>query len=106
MIKRFLEIKGFNAFIDSKPFFVQAMKSKQEDDYKMMMSTKWWLYNRKILLHYSYHQNKYKNIFIDLSRQTNTSIPQQINFTEKLEQDDGAIMFFIAEKREKNYFKL
>ena len=29
------------------------------------------------------------------------SIPQQINFTGKLEDDDGATMFFIAEKQQK-----
>ena len=38
---------------------------------------------------------------LDLSRQTNTNIPQQINFTGKLEKDDGATMFFIAEKQQK-----
>ena len=37
---------------------------------------------------------------MDLSRQTNTSIPRQINFVEKLE-DDGATIFFIAEKQQK-----
>ena len=31
----------------------------------------------------------------------NTNIPQQINFVEKLEEDDGAAMFFIAEKQQK-----
>ena len=51
------------------------------------------------LLHYLYHQNYYKLIVIDLSRQANTSIPQQINFVGKLEEDDDAIMFFIAEKQ-------
>ena len=49
------------------------------------------------LLDFSYHQNYYKLIGIHLSRQTNTSIPQHINFVEKLEEDDGAKMFFIAE---------
>ena len=39
------------------------------------------------LLDYLYHQDYYKLIGIDLSRQTNTSIPQQINFIEKLEED-------------------
>ena len=46
------------------------------------------------LLDCLYHQNYYKLIDIDLSRQTNMSIPQQINFVEKLEDDDGAIIFF------------
>ena len=48
-----------------------------------------------------YNQNYYKIIGIDLSRQTNTSIPQQINFTGKLEKDDGVTMIFIAEKQQK-----
>ena len=49
-----------------------------------------------------YHQNYYKNIGIDLSRQNDTSIPQQITFTGKLEEDDGVTMIFIAEKQQKN----
>ena len=35
-------------------------------------------------------------IGIDLSRQTNMSISQQINFVGKLEEDDGPKMFFIC----------
>ena len=50
------------------------------------------------LLDYSYHQNFYKLTSIDLSRQVNTNIPQQLNFTGKLEEDDDTTMFFIAEK--------
>ena len=53
------------------------------------------------LLDYLYHQNYYRLIGIDLSRQTNTNIPQQVNFIGKLEEDDGATMFFIAEKQQK-----
>ena len=52
-----------------------------------------------------YHQNYYKFIDIDLSRQTNTKIPQQINFVRKLEKDDGAAMIFIAEKQQKTVLK-
>ena len=48
-----------------------------------------------------YHQNYHKTIVIDLSREVNTSIPQQINFTGKLEKDDGVTMIFIAEKQQK-----
>ena len=33
---------------------------------------------------------------------TNASIPQQINFTEKLEDDDGATLLFISEKQQKS----
>ena len=50
------------------------------------------------LLNFPYHQNYYKLIDTDLSRQTNTRIPQQINFIGNLEEDDGEVMIFIAEK--------
>ena len=52
-------------------------------------------------LDYSYYQNYYKLISIDLSRQKNTNIPQQITFIEKLEEYNGERIFFITEKREK-----
>ena len=53
------------------------------------------------LLDYLYHQNYYELTGTDLSRQTNTSILQQINFVGKLEEDDGATMLFIAGKQQK-----
>ena len=61
------------------------------------------------------HDQKYEKLTdVDLSRQTNTSIPRQINFEGKLEEHYGATMFFIAKKQKKktkkkktakNYFK-
>ena len=48
-------------------------------------------YRTENLLDFLYHQNYYKLIGIDLSRQTNASLSQQINFTEKLEEDDGTM---------------
>ena len=54
---------------------------------------------------YSYYQNHYKLIGIDSSRQTNTAISEQINFTEKL-GDNRATILFIAEKQQKNNSKL
>ena len=51
------------------------------------------------LLDYSYNQNCYKLIGIDLSRQTNANISQEINFTRNL--DDGATMLFISENQQK-----
>ena len=58
-------------------------------------------YTTRNLLDFSYHQNYYELIGVDLSRQTNKNIPQQINFTRKLEEDDGATVFLIAEKQQK-----
>ena len=46
------------------------------------------------ILDFSNHQNYNKLIGTDLSRQTNMRIPQQINFTGKLE-DDRATMFLL-----------
>ena len=53
------------------------------------------------MLDYLNSQHYYKIIYIDLSRQTNTSISQPINFAEGLEEDDDAIMFSIAGKEQK-----
>ena len=48
--------------------------------------------------HYLYYQKCYRLICIDLSRETNTSLPQPINFVGKLEDDDDPTMLFIAGK--------
>ena len=58
-------------------------------------------YTTRNLLDYLYHQNYYKLIGIDLSRQTNASIPQQINFVGKLEEDDGTTMFLLLKSSKK-----
>ena len=52
------------------------------------------------LLDYLYHQNYYKLIGIDLSRQINMTIPQQVNFIGKLDEDNDTSMFFVAEKQQ------
>ena len=48
-----------------------------------------------------HHQKYYKLIGIDLSRQINTSIPQQINFVGKLDEDGDTTIFFISGKQQK-----
>ena len=58
-------------------------------------------YRRGNLLDYLHHQHNCKLIGMDLSGQTNKNIPQQVNFTVKLEDDGDATMFFIAEKQQK-----
>ena len=64
------------------------------------------VYTTGNLLDSLYHQNYYKLICINLSGQTNTSIPQQISLTEKLEKDNEATMVFITEKKMKTVLKL
>ena len=61
-------------------------------------------YTTRYLLDYLYHQKYYKLIGIDLSRQTNANISQKINLLRKLEEDDGATMFFrIIQKQKQDY---
>ena len=91
-----VEIKQFNALIDNKPFFYQTVKNKQEGYEKLVEMLVNDNYTAGNLLDYLYNQNYYELIGIDLSRQTNASNPKQINFVRKLEEDDGATMFFVA----------
>ena len=60
------------------------MKSKQEACEKLIEMSRNNNYTTGNSLDYLYHQNYYKLISIDLSRQTRTIISQQINFTGKL----------------------
>ena len=57
------------------------------------------------LLDFGYFKENNKLIAIDLSKQTKLKNPQQINFIEKLEnQDHAATMFFIMENSEETTF--
>ena len=55
------------------------------------------------LLDYLYDQKYYKLIGIDLSGQTNTVIPQEIDFVGKLEENDGDAYY--CWNTAKNYFQ-
>ena len=78
------EIKDFNALIGYKAFFDQPVKNKQEAYKNVVEMSR----NNDIttgnLLDYFYHQKYYKLIDIDLSRQTNKSIPQKSLFCRKI----------------------
>ena len=50
-------------------------------------------YTTENLVDNLYQQKYYKLIDIDLSAQASRNIPQQINFTGKLKEDDGEKMF-------------
>ena len=84
-----IEINFFNALLDNKPFFYQLVKNKQETSEKLSEMPRNDSKTSGNLLEYSYNKKCYKIIDIDLSRQTNINILQQINFTEKLEEGDG-----------------
>ena len=91
MFKYYIEMKDFNSLIDNKQKAYEKLVKMSRNDY----------YTTGNLLDYLYHPNYYKLISIDLSRQTNTTIPQQINFTGKLDKDNGAAILVIDEKQQK-----
>ena len=69
------EVKGFNAIIDNKPIFDQPVKNKEEAYEKPIEMSRNNDDTTGNLLNYLYHQNYYKLIGVDLSRQRNRSIP-------------------------------
>ena len=59
------------------------------------------------LLDFLCRQNYYKLICINFSRQINMSIPQRINFVERLEEDDVATLLKNSKKNcSKLFFRL
>ena len=96
-----VEIKDFNALLDNKSFFGQLVKNEQESFEKPIEISNNNDYTTGNLLTFSYHQNYFRLIDTDSSRQTNKNIPQQVNFKGKLKEDDDATVFFIAEKKRK-----
>ena len=96
----FVEMKSFNELIDNKPFFHHPVKNKLEAYEKRIKMSQNDECTTGNLLDFSYHQNYYKLIGIDLSIQTNANI-SQINFKRKLVEDADAAIFFIAEKQHK-----
>ena len=76
-----VEIKDFNTLIDKKPILDQLVKTKK----KSIEMSKNGDYTTGNLLDYFYHQNYYKLIGIDLSRQANANILKQIIFRGNLE---------------------
>ena len=56
------------------------------------------------LLDFGYLKENYKLIAIDLSKQTNLTDPQQINFIGKLDKDNGATVFALILNNQRDYF--
>ena len=61
-------------------------------------------YTNGNLLDFIYFKENYKLITIDLSKQTKLKHPQPISFIGKLDEANGATMFFIIEKSEETTF--
>ena len=96
-----VEIKDFNALIDNKPFFDQSVKNKQEASEKLVEISRNCDCTTRNLLDFSYHQNYYKLIDTDLSRQTNTNVVQEINFTGKLEEANVQQWFLLLKSKKR-----
>ena len=94
-----LESKILMLLHSNKPLLDQPIKKTRNIWKTCWNIKKRWLYKRKILIYTI--QSITNFIGIGLSRQENTSISQKINFTEKLEENDNATMFFFAEKQQK-----
>ena len=63
-------------------------------------------YTTANLLELFYFKENYRPIAIDLSKQTKSKDPQQLNFVDKpKDQNNGATMFVIIEKSEENTFE-
>ena len=99
-----VEIKDFNALIDNKPFFDQPVKSKQEAYEKLIEMSRNDDYTTGNLLYYSFHQNYYKFIGVDLPRQKKKQIflnklMLQKNWKKKIGKLCNNVSFCAAKKR-------
>ena len=84
-VKRYMplvEIKDFNILIDNKQFLINLQKINKKRMKKLVEMSRGNDYTTGKLLDYLYHQNYYKLIGTDLSRQRNTTIPLTVNLQE------------------------
>ena len=96
--------KDFNVLIDLKSFFDLPVKNQEEAYEKIMDMSNNNDYITGNLLGFAYFKENYKLIAIDLSKQIKLKNPQQINFIGKLDEGNGAAMFFIIEISEETTF--
>ena len=100
-----IKIKDFNDLIDRKSFFDLPVKNKEQGYEKIIDMSNNNDYKTGHLLDFRYFKENYKLIATDLSKQTKSKDPQQIDFIGKLEnQNHWATMVFIIEKSEETTF--
>ena len=100
-----IEIKDFNVLFDGKSFFDLPVKNEEEAYKKIIEISNNNDYTTSNLLDFGYFKENYESVAIDLSKQTKSKDPQQINFIGKLEnQNHGATMILIIEKSEETTF--
>ena len=91
-------VKDFNVIIDNLAFFDLPIKTEEEAYEKTIDISRNNEYTTGNLLDYDYFKKPYKLIAIDLSKQENEDLFQQINFIGRLE--NAANVFIIIEKKE------
>ena len=101
-----VEIKDYNVMIDGKNFFNQPINSNLKTcDNIRKIATGQEDYTTVCLLDYSYFNNYYKIIVVDLSREqvfdADPRAIQQINFKSNLDRAGNTTIFFITEEAKK-----
>ena len=97
--------------IDCRKFFDQPINSmtKTYENIRRIATGQGDDCTTRCLLDYLYLKKNYKIIAIDLSKQqaldADPRAIQQINFTENLERDEGATMFFLIEQAKETVFE-
>ena len=99
-----VEISDFNVLIDGESFLDLPVKNKEEAYEKIIEMSNNNDYTTGNLLDFAYFKENYRLIAIDLSKQTKLKDPQQMSFIGKLDEANGATMFFIIEKSEETTF--
>ena len=101
-----VETKDFNILIDRKSFFDTRIKNKEQAYEQIIKMNRNNDYTRDNLLNSNYYSKHYKLTAIYLSKQIeldNPDLKQQINFIDRLEEDNTT-MFFITERLEETTF--
>ena len=90
-------------YMTTNQFLIIQLKTNKKRTNNLMKCQEMMTIQQGNLLNYFYHQNHYKLIGTDLSKQANTNILQQIKFTGKLEEADGTKMFLLLESSKKQF---
>ena len=93
-----VRVNDFNVLIDGKSFFDLPVKNEEEAYEKIIEMSRNNDYTTGNLLDFAYFKENYKQIAMDLSKQTKLKDPQQISFIGKLLATRRATVFFIIEK--------
>ena len=105
-----VEIANYHVMIDDKNFFDQLINSnlKTYENIRRIATGQGDDYTTGYLLDYSYFNNYYKMIAIDLNEQqvfdADPRAIQQTNFTASLDREGNAIIFLLLKKQKKLFW--